>query len=303
MKTIFSKMKHQNYHSIANIMLIILFTITTISCSKSDDICSETNLCQNKISQEIKDLIYFKGNESASVVLINSQGGPGYTLDDSQVNLFFQGYNTDDVLMANVHQSQTQNFNPFISNIITLEQAVNYNADSVENLFKTIKFFKDQGRTVYVLGVSYGAFLTQELISEYGINVADRYLIITGRLDINDVVWQAALEGKNTEFQNGSTPVILPNIVNDVMERNSMNLFAGIAKNRYTERLNFIADLSKVMYVYGTQDEAVGTLNNEEIQFLQTRNATVISGNGNHDETYENLVVEALKDFFGIAPK
>lgn len=292
-------MKSPNYYPISTLIAIILITFTTISCSKKH-ITEPEPL---KISQEIKDLIYFKGNENASTVLINSQGGPGYELDERTVDIFFQGYNTDDVLMANVHQAQTQNFNPFVNNDITLEQAVNFNTESVENLYKTIKFFKDQGRTVYVLGVSYGAFLTQELIAKYGIGIANKYLIITGRLDLNDVVWQAALEGKNSEFQNGTTPVVNPNIETNVMEKNSMKLFAGIAKNKYTQRLETINDLSKVMYIYGTLDESVGSLTSEEINFLQTRNATVISESGNHDETYNNLVVGALKDFFGIEPK
>ncbi len=292
-------MKSSNYYPISTLIAIILITFTTISCSKK----RITEPEPLKISQEIKDLIYFKGNENASTVLINSQGGPAYELDERTVDIFFQGYNTDDVLMANVHQAQTQNFNPFVNNDITLEQAVNFNTESVENLYKTIKFFKDQDRTVYVLGVSYGAFLTQELIAEQGIGIADKYLIITGRLDLNDIVWQAALEGKNSEFQNGTTPVVNPNIVTNVMEKNSMKLFAGIAKNKYTQRLETINDLSKVMYIYGTLDESVGSLTSEEINFLQTRNATVISESGNHDETYNNLVVGALKDFFGIAPK
>ncbi|CAM1373074.1 hypothetical protein [Tenacibaculum xiamenense] len=298
MKRVYLKTANINYHSLIRKFISMIFLVLIIiSCSKKND--TEPL----KISQEIKELIYFKGNESASTVLINSQGGPGYQLDEHIVNLFFQNYNTDDVLMANVHQAQTKNLVPFTNNNITLEQAINFDGESVESLFKVINFFKEQGRTVYVLGVSFGAFLTQELIAKHGINVADKYLIITGRLDINDIIWQAALEGKNSRFQNGTTPIIIPGIEDNIMERNTMKLFAGIAKNRYTERLNSINDLSNIMYVFGTQDQAVGRLTAEEIHFLQSKNATVISGNGNHDETSNNLTVDAIKDFFGIAPK
>ncbi|WP_299107980.1 hypothetical protein [uncultured Tenacibaculum sp.] len=298
MKRVYLKTTNINYHSLIGKFTSMLFLILIIiSCSKKDDVEAL------KISQEIKELIYFKGNESASTVLINSQGGPGYQLDEGTVNLFFQGYNTDDVLMANVHQAQTKNLDPFTNNDLTLEQAVNFNAESVENLFRTIQFFKDQGRTVYVLGVSYGAFLTQQLIAKHGINVADKYIILTGRLDINDEIWQGAAEGKDSKFINAVTPDIAANPGASAAERNTARLFAGIAKNRYTQNLRAINDLSNLMYVYGKNDNAVGRLTSEEIQFLQTRNASIISGNGNHDETYEDLIVDAIKDFFGIAPK
>lgn len=298
MKRVYLKTTNINYHSLIGKFTSMLFLILIIiSCSKKDD------LEALKISQEIKELIYFKGNESASTVLINSQGGPGYQLDEGTVNLFFQGYNTDDVLMANVHQAQTKNLDPFVNNDITLEQAINFNAESVENLFRTIQFFKDQGRTVYVLGVSYGAFLTQELIAKHGIDVADKYIILTGRLDINDEIWQGAAEGKDSKFINAVTPDIAANPGANAAERNTARLFAGIAKNRYTQNLKAINDLSNLMYVYGKNDNAVGRLTSEEVQFLQTRNASIISGNGNHDETYEDLIVDAIKDFFGIAPK
>lgn len=297
MKRVFLKTKSKNYYQVLNIFIITCFSALTISCSKKDEVQSL------EISQEIKDLTYFKGNESAPAVIIYSQGGPGYGLDEETVDTFFQGYNTDDVLMANVHQAQTKNSNPFMSNDITLEQAVNFNAESVENLFKTVKFFKNQGRTVYVLGVSYGAFLTQELIAKYGIDVADKYIILTGRLDINDEIWQGAAEGKNSKFINAVTPIVEATPDANVVERNTARLFAGVAQNRYTQSLKTINDLSNIMYVYGKKDNAVGSLTTEEIQFLLVRSASMVSGNGNHNETYKDLIVDAIEDFFGIAPR
>ena len=242
-------MKRKNYYSISTLIVIILITI--ISCSKKEN---EEPL---EITQEIKDLIYFKGEKNASTVLIYLQGGPSYQLSQDEVDLFFQGFNTTDILMANVHQSQTLNPIPFTGIDITLQQAVDVNAESVENLFKVINYFKNQNRKVFVLGVSFGAFIAQELIAEKGIDVADKYLIITGRLDINDAIWQGAAEGKNGEFQNGTIPIISSTPFTSIVERNSSRIFAGLAMNRYTQRLNTSESLSNVMYVYGTQDEAV----------------------------------------------
>jgi len=286
--------------STIHLFLVIYSSAFMLSCAKDKE---QLPVETKTISKEIKDLIYFKGEERASVILINAQGGPGYELGKQQVDLFFQAFNTTDALMANVHQIQTLNPNTFSGNHITLDQAFTFNTESVENLLKVIHFFKNQNRKVYVLGVSYGAFLIQELIAKYGVDIADKYMIITGRLNINDEVWQAAVEGKNSEFINGVTPNIIPDIEDNIMERNSMKLFAGIAMNKYTERLNTITDLSKVTYVYGTKDEAVGSLTTEEVQFLQSKNAIVVSRNGNHDQTYDNYITDGVIDTFGFMLK
>ena len=41
-----------------------------------------------------------------------------------------------------------------------------YNAQSVDYLHKVLSFFKEQGRTVYVMGASYGALLVQETMAK-----------------------------------------------------------------------------------------------------------------------------------------
>ena len=299
MKTIFSKKTNQSYYSILNLIVIILFTITTISCSKSDDICTATNLCG--VSQEIKDLVYFKGEESASTVILNVQGGPGLTLSTEEVDTFFGGaFNTTGILMANVKQKQMLNPSILEGTDITLDQAVNFNTESVEILYKVIKYFKDQGRTVYVLGVSYGAFITQDLITKKGIDVADKYIIVSGRLDMNEVLWQALAEGKEGGFVNGVNPMIDPMPHPDMFNRNTLRLQAGFGKNRYTQLFNSINDLSNLTYVYGTIDEAVGSLTDEEVTFLESKNANIVSGPYDHTDTYELLIVQTLINEFGV---
>jgi hypothetical protein len=303
MKTIMLKKTNQNYYSILKLIVIMLFTITTVSCSKSDDICEETNLCQNKISQEIKDLIYFGGEENAPIVLLNVQGGPSTTLSTFEVDSFFDGnLNTTDILMANVNQAQILNPSILEGNDITLDQAVNINTQSVEILYKVIKYFKDQGRTVYVLGVSYGVFLVQDLIAKKGIDVADKYVVVSGRLDMNEVLWQGLAEGKEGGFVNGVTPMLDATPHPDVVERNGLRLQAGFGKNRYTQLFNAINNLSNLTYVFGTIDEAVGSLTAEEFVFLESKKANIISGPYNHTDTYYRLVLQALNDAFGIVP-
>ncbi len=252
------------------------------------------------ISQEIKDLIYFKGDGNAPVVLINVQGGPDTALSTGEVDDIFQTFNTTDLLAVNVHQAQTLTPSLFEGNDITLDQAINFNAESVEMLSKVIKYFKDQGRTVYILGISFGAFITQDLITKEGVDVADKYLIMVGRLDINDAIWQGFSEGKFGYFENGINPIIDQEVGTDVTDRNLDKLTAGIAMNRYTQLLNTFEDLSKITYVYGKTDEAVGALTEEELQFLQSKNVNIIIGSGGHDETIDDFVVQGFDEAFGI---
>lgn len=274
--------------------LTFIVSLLFMSCGSDDTV---TPL---EISQEIKDLIYFKGNENAPVVLINTQGGPGTELGTGEIDEIFQIFNTTDLLAVNVHQTQTLNPSLFLEDDITFDQAINYDAESVEMLYKVVKYFKDQGRTVYVLGISFGAFMAQELIAKKGIDVADKYLIMVGRLDMDDVVWQALSEGRLGYFENGITPIIEQEVGTDVTDRNLDKLAAGLGMNRYTQTLLTFEDLSKITYVYGKTDQAVGTLTDIEIEFLESKNVNIIAGSGDHDETIFNFLEQGFNEAFGI---
>jgi len=143
-----------------------------MSCNSDNSVTMDPPL---EISQEIKDLIYFKGNEDAPVVLINTQGGPDAELSTGEVDEIFRVFDTTDLLAVNVHQAQTLRPNLVQNDDITFDQAIDFDRQSVEMLYKVVKYFKDQGRTVYVLGISFGAFMAQELIAKKGIDLADRY--------------------------------------------------------------------------------------------------------------------------------
>ena len=299
MKTLFSKtVSNNHYRTISNLVLIVFFTVSTLSCSNDDDNPSSPSF--NDISQEIKDLIYFSGDENASTVLINVQAGPAIVLDEELVDDLSGFLSIRGILTVNVHQAQTLNPSILQNNDITLDQAIDFNAQSVETLYQVIKYFKDEGRTVYVLGLSFGAFITQELIAQKGINVADKYLIITGRLDMNDVFWQALAEGRTGDFENGITPILNSEPEDNGFGRNEARLFAGLIMNRYTEEFSSIESLSNVTYIYGATDEAVGSLTAEEVQFLESKNTNILTGNGGHDEPFVGFIEQGFSEAFGI---
>ncbi|WP_299183436.1 hypothetical protein [uncultured Aquimarina sp.] len=286
-------MKH--YRMYTTVLILSLFFI---SCDSDDDIVIDEPL---EISQEIKDLIYFKGDEDAPTVLVNVQSGPDTALSTGEVDEIFQTFDTTDLLAVNVHQAQTLNPSPFENDDITFNQAINFNSESVEMLYKVVNYFKNQGRTVYVLGISFGAFVTQDLIAKKGIDVADNYLIMAGRLDMDEIVWEAFSEGRTGYFENGTNPILDQEPEMDAIDRNLNRLAAGFAMNRYTELLDSIDDLSSITYVYGEVDQAVGRLTTSEIELLQSKNTNIITGSGDHDQTINDFITQGFEEAFGIS--
>ena len=279
------------------LILIICFPgLLALSCKKDDGPPPPVR----EISQEIRELIYFRGDEKAETVLINVQSGPSAEFAIDEVEDIVNDYNTTSILTVNVHQAQTLTPGILQGNDFTLDQAINHNAESIEMLSKVINYFKAQDRTVYVFAGSFGAFVAQDLIAKKGVSVADKYLIAAGRLDMNAIIWQAAAEGKLGYFENGVDPVILPEPEMDVVERNLNRIAAGFAMNRYTQLFDTFDDLSQITYIYGENDEAVGSLTAAEVRFLQSKNARIIIGSGGHDDTLSRLVPQGMNLAFGI---
>ncbi|WP_299335941.1 hypothetical protein [uncultured Psychroserpens sp.] len=299
MKKVLTKMMRIKYGATTpKLILTTLLSVIMLSCSNDDD--KPPTPTFNDIPQNIKDLIYFSGDEKASTVLINAQAGPSIVLDEELVDNLSGFLSPRGILTVNVHQAQTLNPEILLNNDITLDDAVNFNNQSIETLYEVVNHFKDEGRTVYVLGLSFGAFITQELIAQKGIDVADKYLIITGRLDMNDVFWQALAEGRTGDFENGVTPILNSEPEETIFGRNEAKLFAGLIMNRYTQHFSSIESLSNITYIYGETDEAVGSLTAEEISFLQSKNANILSGTGGHDEPFEGFIEQGFSEAFGI---
>ncbi|MBF8984144.1 hypothetical protein IZY60_11405 [Lutibacter sp. B2] len=247
--------------------------------------------------EEVKELTDMFGNENSDTVIINTQGGPMTKLETDEFKEIVSNFNTEGLLMVNVHQYQTINPSKFMNDEISFEEAIQYDKESIEILYKIIKYYKNQNKKVYVLGISFGAFMTQELIAEKGIDVADKYLIMVGRLDMNESFWKGFSEGKDGYFKNGVEPMLIDN--KNVEQKNMFKLASGLGQNRYTEKLKKY-DLAKITYVYGKADEAVGKLTDEEVAFLKSKNANVIAGEGNHCVAAMGCIVEGAKTAFGI---
>ena len=62
--------------------------------------------------------------------------------------------------------------------------------------------------------------------------------------------------------------------------------------DRYTQRLAG-TDLSRVLYVYGSEDMIVGRLTADEVSFLTSRGSRVIAVPGGHTSMFEDSEVAA----------
>lgn len=290
-------MKTMNYI----VLIISTFLLTSFSSCNTDD---GTNPSTNPFDG-ISDIATFHGNLEGDIVVIYAQGGPGTELIEGEaVDQFISDTQTQSALFVAVHQAQTQNPSNFTNSDITFEEAKRFDLESVANLKQVVDFFKNQqSKTVYVTGISFGAFIVQELIAAHGVDVADGYLIIAGRLNIDEDSWQSVSQGKFTEYIYNNDGSYTISVLEDGMnaeERNLARLAAGLAFNRYTDRLNSISNLSKITYVYGNRDDQVGTLSVQEVQFLNEKGANVVVSEGGSHNDASNKGLILLKQTFGI---
>lgn len=157
---------------------------------------------------------------------------------------------------------------------------------SVEILDRTIKHFKAQDKRVVVVGHSYGAFLVARYLALRGPEAADQYLLMAGRLDMQEeVVRRRYADGGS---RAGSSVVPPPKTARELME---MRIAGATGYDRYTVLLRG-GDLQRVIYVYGTNDTNVGRLIDYEVAFLRSRGSTVIPvQDGGHTSMFEDQEV------------
>ncbi len=248
--------------------------------------------------REIAPLIYSTGNAESDTVILFSQGGPQSALNMTDLGRISSITGTSKCLLVSVHQAQSLNPNLLKGEISALE-AQRYNAESVEYLSKVARYYKQMDKKVFIVGISFGANLVQALISEKGIDVADRYLIVVGRLKIDKKLCDALDQGYWPSYRKGTELMIPETKRTDAIFLASARLMASLGRIPFMERMKNL-DLSTLTYVYGKEDEALGCLSGEELDFLGSRGAAVISGPGGHADTMLSRTGHGIAQAFGI---
>ena len=243
------------------------------------------------------------GDPEADVVIINTQGGPVTELALDELDDLGGLVDLDETYVITVHQAQTADPDRFTIDDLSFDQAKAAVAESVETLAAVVRHFDEQGRRVFVVGISFGAFMLQELLATQG-PIADGYLAMVGRLDINEEVWTEFAEGRAAGFVDGTEVVTVPiedagmGSGTEAGDRNMARLAAGLGHHRYTDRLGDV-DLSSLIYVYGDLDEQVGRLTAGEVAFLESKGATVWRSDRGHGGAADEFLAAGLAELVG----
>jgi hypothetical protein len=269
-----------------------------------------TEIIYDKIPENFKNMGHSFGNPKSNTIVINLQGGPETDLFTKEIMFRFTkatSVNIEKIFVINIHQFQTLHPDKFVGEEISFKQAKKYNDKTVKILVDLVKYFKSQNKKVILVGTSYGALIIQDFLSQYG-NIADKYLISVGRLDTPKKMWKTLSKGRCAKYKNdvdGSQHIATSDyleIVNENWEVNHFGanmgkLIAGFEYKRYTKLLKNV-NLSNVVYIYGTKDEAAGRLTQKEIDFLKSKKAHVISSKDGHNETLINSLEKGFEMIF-----
>jgi hypothetical protein len=236
------------------------------------------------------------GNPEGEIVIVYAQGGPMLDILGWQFGAYFPKVDKDKVYLVSVHQAQTFAPYNFVDEPITLDDANAANETSVQYLADVLQYFVDHDRKVYVVGKTFGAQLVQELLATQG-NVAEGYLIVSSRLDMQEEAWKMLVDGQGIQFENGVTPVPDPEAFSGDSDagpyaaENLARLKGELASTRFTEILAD-APMGNVIFVYGKQDERMGSLSDDEVVFLESKGVTIIAS----DAGYKQLIKEGPMD-------
>ena len=257
------------------------------SILKNEDI----KIVYENIPESLINSGYSYGNPNSDTVIINIDGGPE---NDLRTYRFELKYSRTDVIdennyfLINMRESQTMHPEETEKDEISWEQAKKYNEKTVKTLYELISYFKSQHKKVFVVGGSYGSLVGLKSIVDYN-NIADRYLLMVGRLDMTKEVSKAYSMGFAANFESDAITPIIGEKSENIYTVNMRKIAAAINRDeKYTELLKD-SDLTNLIYIYIENDQRVGKLTENEIKFLESKNAEVISVKGKHDNWTEHL--------------
>lgn len=248
-------------------------------------------------------------NLESSQVLIVLQGGPRdylYFVEDGRtLSRYLPGYKDRHVVY--LHQAQTLDPDLFaIGKDFSIERARAEKAATTEMLNIAIKHFKDAGKSVTVMGHSYGGFIAIDYLANYN-SEADNYIITAGRIAVPEQMVADNARGYSSQFQTDGTTYI-PVAEVDLSDRSPYEqgayyvralLKAAYGEPSYAEGLS-ARNLNNVFFITGKSDQQVGVLTPSETALLESRGAKVSYVEGGHYDVYKRMIdkVEAgLIDF------
>jgi hypothetical protein len=247
------------------------------------------------IPENIANMGYSFGNNQSNIVIINAQENPDlylYTDEFKELFIKYGNVNPEQSFVINVHQAQTLHPSKLQNQDISFQQAKEYSSETTEILATVVNYFKSQNKKVILVGMSYGAFVVQDFLAEYG-NTVDAILLSVGRLDMSDTAWKDFSQGKIVSFRE-EIEMKSDNQTISIQNSNKSKLVAAYAYKRFTELLKN-TNLTNTIYVYGKNDEMLGSLTKEEKAFLMKKDVLVLSVDNGHKETLTGFLKKGLQ--------
>lgn len=224
-------------------------------CNPESYIFTGTGDCPSAPRIDSNDVFILEGNGKHDTVLLIVPGGPRVTLIPKSFNFYEQLLH-----VAYVHQPQTkQGFDQNDYNIPDAWAGADVDISKAAAILNdAVRHFKNQNKKIIILGVSWGAFVTQQWLHEYENNV-DELFIATGRLNAKNLT-----EGSYPAYNKETAEYI-----NSQVNKNYEELLEG--KN-----------LSNVSYITAKYDQHTGKLSNEEKAWLAEHDIPLYELDGWH---------------------
>lgn len=255
--------------------------------------------------QDTTELWIEDGNPKSDTVIIICQGGPSKQLTFVEKGRTSYRYipNYSNYRIAYLHQAQTWNKAIFnFQDEFTLEMAEKEIQNSSEMLHRAVRYFKSKQKVVIVIGTSFGAYIIPNYISSRPA-IADKYILIAGRIDDHPKMLEQHQKGLNGEFKEDGLTYIPADEKPDNSDyseeeikeyRVKQLLKAAIGKPRYSVELSD-KDLSNLIYFYAVNDQNVGRLSDQELEFLKSKKVKLFETNTGHSETLYRFI-DKLRD-------
>ena len=279
-------------------MFFVLISLFVSGCSKGIKIQFSN---QSNYADKIFNNFEYRGNWNSDSVLIYSQGGPEYYLEPEQFPykpLLKAPVDTlKNALVVYVHQYQTAHRPLFISREISFEEAKKFDEQSTKMLAQTIDYFHNKGKTVYLIGASFGAFVVQNYLAEYGSDKLSGMIIAVGRLAMPEAFWKGFSRGEELFYKNGTQ------IMHDsskeshssdpYSQKNSLKLAGALGAKNYIQLLKKV-NLTNTIYIYGEKDSYVGRLTPKEVSFLRSKGVKISKSKAGHQGAINQFAQQAL---------
>lgn len=208
--------------------------------------------------------------------------------------------------LLKVYPYQSLMFNPTAvaaRPTLTDEQGIFEHDQCVEILHRTIEHLKGKGKTVFVIGHSYGAAICREYLQDKPL-LADRVVLMGYELDEDMRSFQNTERGQFIRWEDGEKPFVksfFEGIPNDFPNKDRYddiidNLNAILkphAEKRFTQLLKD-KDLSKVILIHARFDEANGRISESDLEFLNKKNVPTIETFGDHHSMMTNACMGNL---------